>query len=89
MGFKSNPITHKYFSKPSEISVGQTVVVQAQVEKEFLNMRQNEREIWFIRIGDAIRTAGQLKGESTLNGVLSPLSYPRYKEWDRVLQVIC
>ena len=64
-------------------------MVQAQVEKEFLNMRQNEREIWFIRIGDAIRTAGQLKGESTLNGVLSPLLYPRYKEWDRVLQVIC
>ena len=42
-------------------------MVQAQVEKEFLNMRQNEREIWFIRVGDAVRTAGQLKGEPTLN----------------------
>ena len=55
-------------------------MVQAQVEKEFLNMRQNEREIWFIRVGDAVRTAGQLKGESMLNGVLSPFLYPGCKE---------
>ena len=43
------------------------VVVQAQVGKEFPDMRQNEREIKFITVGDAVRTAGQLKGESTLN----------------------
>ena len=42
-------------------------MVQAQVEKEFLNMRQNEREIKFIRVGDVVRTVGQLKGELTLN----------------------
>jgi len=37
-------------------------VAQAQVGKEFPDMRQNER-IKFIRMGDAVRTAGQLKGE--------------------------
>ena len=30
-------------------------------------MRQNEREIKFIRVGDAVSTAGQLTGELTLN----------------------
>ena len=43
-------------------------------------MRQNEREIKFIRVGNAVRTAGQLKEEPTLNRVLSPLLYPEYKE---------
>ena len=42
-------------------------MVQARVGKEFLDIRQNEREIKFIRIGEAVRTAGQLKGELTLN----------------------
>ena len=37
------------------------IVVHAQVGKEFPDMRQNEREIKFIRMGDAVRTAGQLK----------------------------
>ena len=45
----------------------QGVVVQVQVGKEFPDVRQNEREIKFIRAGDAIRTVGQLKGEPTLN----------------------
>ena len=31
------------------------------------DMRQNEREIKFIRVGDTIIKAGQLKGEVTLN----------------------
>ena len=44
-----------------------SVMVQAWVGKEFPDMRQNEREIKFIRVGDAVRTAGQLKGEPTLN----------------------
>ena len=35
--------------------------------KEFPDMRQNEREIRFIRVGDAVRTAGQLEGELMLN----------------------
>ena len=43
------------------------VVVHAWVGKEFTDMRQNERRIKFIRVGDAIRTAGQLKGEPVLN----------------------
>ena len=45
-------------------------MVRAQVGKEFPDMRQNEGEIKFIRVGDAVRTAGQLKGELTLNRVL-------------------
>ena len=43
------------------------VVVCTWVGKEFPDMRWNEREIKFIRVGDAIRTAGQIKGDLTLN----------------------
>ena len=61
-------------------------MVRVRIGKEFSYMRQNEREIKFIRVGDAVRTAGQLKGELTLNGGgLSPLLYPGYREWDRGL----
>ena len=60
-------------------------MVCAWVGKEFPNMRQNEREIKFIRVGEIVRTAGQLKGEPMLKGVLSPLLYPGYKKWDGVL----
>ena len=42
-------------------------MVQSCVGKEFPDMRQNERKIKFIRMGDAVRTAGQLKGKLTLN----------------------
>ena len=42
-------------------------VVQAWVGKEYPDKRQNEREIKFIRVGDVVRTAGQLKGDPTLN----------------------
>ena len=45
-------------------------MVWAWVGKEFPDRRQNEREIKFIRVGDAVRTTGQLKGELTLNGGL-------------------
>ena len=44
-----------------------SVVVWVQVEKEFPDMRQNEREIKFIRMGDIVRTVDQLKGEPMLN----------------------
>ena len=44
-----------------------SVMVCAWVGKEFPDVRQNEREIHFIRLGDAVITAGQLKGEPTLN----------------------
>ena len=62
-----------------------SVVVQAQVGKEFPDVRQNEREIKFIRVGDAVRTAGQLKGEPTLNRGPYSTFISRYKEWDRGL----
>ena len=39
----------------------------ALVGKEFPDMRQSERDIKFIRVGDAIRTAGQFKRELSLN----------------------
>ena len=42
-------------------------MVWAQVEKEFPDVRQNERKIKFIRVRDAVRTVGQLKRERTLN----------------------
>ena len=42
-------------------------MVWARVGKEFPDMRQTEREIKFIRMGDAVRRAGQLKGERMLN----------------------
>ena len=51
-------------------------MVWVWVGKEFPDMRQNEREIKFI-MGDAVRTMGQLKGESTLNRGLSSTFIPR------------
>ena len=42
-------------------------MLQAWIGKEFPDMRQNERKIKFIRMGDAVRTVGQLKRELTLN----------------------
>ena len=43
------------------------VLVRVQIGKEFLDRRQNEREIKFIRMGDAVRTVSQLKGEPMFN----------------------
>ena len=37
------------------------VLVWVRVGKEFPDMRQNEKEIKFIRMGDTVRTVGQLK----------------------------
>jgi len=42
-------------------------MIHAWVGKEFPDMRQNERRIKFIRVGDAVRTVDQLKGELTFN----------------------
>ena len=50
------------------IKENKIAVVRAWVGKEFPGMRHNEREIKFIRLGNTVRTAGQLKGEPTLNG---------------------
>ena len=67
------------------------VVVPARVGKEFPDMRQNERRIKLIRVGDAVRTAGQFKGEPTLNGGGSLVHF--YSESTRsgigVLRAIC
>ena len=42
-------------------------MVQARVGKEFPDMKQNEKEVKFIRVGDADRTVGQLEGELMLS----------------------
>ena len=44
------------------------VVFRAQVRKGFPDIRQNEREIKFIRVGDAVGAVGQLEGKVMLNG---------------------
>ena len=44
----------------------ETVIVCVQVGKEFPD-RQNEWRIKFIRVEDAVRTVGQLKGQLMLN----------------------
>ena len=64
-------------------------MAHAQVGKEFPDMRQSERSIKFIRVGDAVRTAGQLKGEPTLEGCPEPTLYPGYTRGRGVLRVIC
>ena len=43
------------------------VMIHSWVGKEFPDMRQNEREIKFTTVGDAVLTVGQLKGEATWN----------------------
>ena len=49
------------------------VVVREGVGKEFPDMKQNEKEIKFIRVGDAVRTVGQLKGELKAFADLQPI----------------
>ena len=56
--------SHKRSKNPKK-QVG--IVVRARVGKEFSDMRQKEWRIQFIRVGDAVRTVGQIKGEPTLN----------------------
>ena len=41
--------------------------------KEFPDMRQNERRMAFIRVGDAVRTVGQLKGQLNAFAGLQPI----------------
>ena len=55
-----------WFAKAATTAIPH-VMIYAQVGKEFPDMRQNEREIKFIRVEDAVRTVGQLKGEPALN----------------------
>ena len=56
------PASHFSFTYDAE-----GAVVRARVGKEYPDMRQNERDIKFIRVGDAVRTVGQLTGELMLN----------------------
>ena len=49
------------------------VVVHAWVGKEFPDMRQNQKRIKFIRVGDAVRRAGQLQGEQNAFAGLQPI----------------
>ena len=53
------------FSINSKLSLI-VVMVQAQAGEEFQDMRQNERKVKFIRVGDTVRTVGQLKEVPTL-----------------------
>ena len=48
-------------------------------------MRQYERRIKFIRVGDAVRTAGWLKGEPMLSRRPWSIFYPGYMMQDRDL----
>ena len=52
-------------------------MVREQVGKELPDVRQNETETSFIRVGDAFITAGQLKGEPTVNRGPSSTFIPR------------
>ena len=61
-------------------------MVHAQVGKKFPDIRQNEREIKFVRVGGAVRTAGRLKQELTLNRGPWSTFTPRYQEWDGGLE---
>ena len=49
------------------VQATKNLMVQVWVGKEFPDMRQNDMEIKFIRVGGVVRTVGQLKGELTLN----------------------
>ena len=55
-------------------------MVHARVGKEFPDMRQNERKIKFITLGDAVRTAGWLKGKQMLNRAPWSIFIPRVQE---------
>ena len=54
-----------HLKKMHNLSVEIIVTVRARAGKEFPDMRQNERRIKFTSVGDTVRTAGQIKGEST------------------------
>ena len=55
-----------FMLKSAEARSGdQTVVVCGWVGKEFPDVRQNERRLEFVRVGDGVRAVGQLVGEPT------------------------
>ena len=75
-------------------------MVHVRAGKEFPDVRQNERRMEFISVGDAVRTAGRLKGGLTLNRVPGASLCPGCQArdgarrgtrpgWDGALQVVC
>ena len=66
-------------------------MVWAHVRKEFLDMRQDEREIKFIKMGDAVRIAGQpAQGRTDLEqGSLVHFYSQGTRNGIKVLWVIC
>ena len=66
-------------------------MVWAHVRKEFPDMRQDEREIKFIRVGDAVRIAGQsVQGRTDLEqGSLVHFYSQGTRNGIKVLWVIC
>ena len=71
--------------------VGIDVVVHASIGKEFPDMRQNERKIKFIRVGDAVRIAGQsVQGRTDLEqGSLVHFYSQGTRSWVGVLCFVC
>ena len=57
-----------------------SLIVCAWVGKEFPDMRQNERRIEFIKVGEAVRTFGCLKREWTLLWAYGQFLQPNDKE---------
>ena len=66
-------------------------MVWAHVRKEFPDMRQDEREIKFIKMGDAVRIAGQpAQGRTDLEqGSLVHFYSQGTRNGIKVLWVIC
>ena len=60
-----------------------TVVVQTQGGKEFPDMRQSEREIKFIRMGDTVKNSGLAQGRTSVEW--ESLVHFYTQEWDRRL----
>ena len=63
--FKSGLCLVVHYIVPPLIYI--SVMVPERVGKEFPDMRQNKREIKFVRVGDTVRTAGQLKQDPMVN----------------------
>ena len=51
----------QYTDEPHKVERRKTVMLQAWAGKQFPAVRQYERKIEFVRTGDAVRIAGQLK----------------------------
>ena len=54
-------MTLLFYHENREDLIMVNVLVWVRVGKEFPDMKQNEKEIKFIRMGDTVGTVGQLK----------------------------